>query len=222
MRFRGGALREDGGIGGCGGALPRALLALGHDVRVALPNYSAVNQEKACAERVGEVTVPIPPGQGTSVGVLASLQIPGVPTYLMDAPKYFHRDSLYGQPDDPLRFGIFCRVVLDFLRAGDWQPEVIHCNDWQTALIPVWLRTGEHLRDVATLFTIHNFAYQGVFDPSVIDELGLDSGLLEHARAGVLRPGELHEGRAGLCRLAQHRESDLREGDSDAGIWRAT
>ncbi len=168
---------KTGGLADVAGALPRALLALGHDVRVALPNYSAVNQEKACPERVAEVTVPIPAGEQTAVGILASLQIPGVPTYLIDAPEYFHRDSLYSQPDDPVRFGLFSRAVFEFLRAGEWQPEVIHCNDWQTALIPVWLRTGEYLKDIATLFTIHNFAYQGVFDRAVMDELGLDPGL---------------------------------------------
>lgn len=171
---------KTGGLADVAGALPRALRALGHEVRVALPNYAQVDQEKAQPRPVGAVTVRMG-DESVEARILLSERVPDMPTYLVDCPRYFDRSRLYGEEDDAARFAFFCRAVLDYLRVGDWTPEVIHANDWQTALLPVLLRTtyagDAKLRGIATLFTIHNLAYQGVFAPAVMARVGLDWSL---------------------------------------------
>jgi len=190
---------KTGGLADVAGALPRALVELGHDVRVALPNYAAVDQKKARPEPAGEVRVPV--GEETvSVEVLLSRAVPGVPAYLVEAPEYFHRKALYGEPDDAVRFAVFCRALLEFLRRDAWRPKVIHCSDWQTALIPTYLRqdyaADPRLNQIATLFTIHNFAYQGLFNREVMEEIGLSAGLF--TPDGVEFYGQLNLMKAGL------------------------
>jgi len=166
---------------------------------VALPNYAAVNQEKAKPAKVGEVTV-VMGNEPVEAAILGSERVPGLPTYLVDCPRYYHREALYGEPDDPERFACFCRAVLEFLRTSDWTPEVIHCNDWQTALLPVYLKTAyaddPKLNRIATLFTVHNLGYQGIFDPSVLPRIGLD---LAHFRPEQLEfYGEVNFLKGGL------------------------
>jgi starch synthase len=176
---------KTGGLADVAGALPRVLVGLGHEVRVAMPNYSAIDQEKAKPETVGTVAVQMG-GESVSATIAVSGLIPEVPTYLVDCPRYYQRGTLYGEPDDAERFAFFCRALLEFLRTSDWRPDVIHCNDWQTALIPVYLKTtyaeDPDLAPIATLFTVHNLAYQGVFETSVLDRIGLDRSLLSMDR----------------------------------------
>lgn len=171
---------KTGGLADVAGALPRALRALGHDVRVALPNYAQVNQEKAQPRPVGEVSLTLG-GEPVEATILLSERVPEMPTYLVDCPRYYHRTRLYGEPDDATRFAFFCHAILAHLRASDWRPEVVHANDWQTALLPVLLKTTHaddpKLQAIATLFTVHNLAYQGVFDPEVMSRVGLDWSL---------------------------------------------
>ncbi len=171
---------KTGGLADVAGALPGALAKLGHDVRLALPKYSAIDP--------GIKTKPVGKGFDIRIGgkpacvkVEQSDALPGVTTYLIDCPQYFGRQGLYGHPDDAERFGLFCHAVLHLIQTGDWQPDVIHCNDWQTALIPVFLKT-RHAQDAAlakigTLFTIHNLAYQGVFERLALNSVGLDQSL---------------------------------------------
>ena len=172
---------KTGGLADVAGALPPALAKLGHDVRLALPNYSAVDSTKFPSDQIGD-PFDVPMGnRSVRVAVRRSDALEGVPTYLVDCPEYFDRDTLYGQPDDARRFAVFSRAVLEFLRHDEWKPDVIHGNDWQAGLIPVFLRTAyagdPGLAKVGTLHTIHNLAYQGVFDESVLDEVGLDRSL---------------------------------------------
>lgn len=172
---------KTGGLADVAGALPLALAELGHDVRLALPKYSAIPDKMAGGKRAGSAfQVPLG-GESVEVSVEVSDALPGVPTYLFDCPGYFDRDTLYGQPDDHQRFGLFCRAVLEFLRESDWNPQVIHGNDWQTALVPVFLKTryadDKQLSQTAAIHTIHNLAYQGVFDPAALDAVGLDRSL---------------------------------------------
>jgi len=171
---------KSGGLADVAGALPQVLNARGHEARVAMPNYALVNQEKAKPARAGEVTV-FMGEEPVTAAILVSERVPGMPAYLVDCPRYFSGKPLYGEAEDPERFAFFCRAMLEFLRTSDWTPDVIHCNDWQTALIPVYLKTtyadDPKLKAIATLFTVHNLAYQGVFDPAVMERVGLEADL---------------------------------------------
>jgi len=105
----------------------------------------------------------------------------GVKYYFLDNEYYFKRKGLYGFFDDGERFAFFSRALLEMLSHIDFEPEIIHCNDWQTALVPVYLdaiyRKDEKLQHVKTVFTIHNIQYQGQFDLNVVkDILGLPEG----------------------------------------------
>jgi starch synthase len=171
---------KTGGLADVAGALPKALAALGHDVRVALPKYGSIDSGKIKSRKIDSFKVRM----GTrahSVSVETSDALHGVVTYLVNSPRHFRRDSLYGEPDDPERFALFCRAVIEFLRRHDWKPQLIHGNDWQTALLPVYLKThcadDPDLSPIATLHTVHNLGYQGLCDPGVLDRIGLDRSL---------------------------------------------
>ena len=165
---------KTGGLGDVTGALPRALRALGHDVRILMPRHRGVERH------VGEIrtVVPrlaVPLGDRVVEGALEEAEsATGVPVYFLAQHQYFDRDGLYGTADGDYwdnceRFVFFCRGALEsVIELGDvWRPQVIHVNDWQTGLIPVYLRTlyRDHpiLGSLATVLTIHNLAYQGVF-----------------------------------------------------------
>jgi starch synthase len=168
---------KTGGLADVAGALPRALHALGHDVRVLMPKYRGV--EAAAGELTPVVPqLRIPIGDREAEGALYEGRAPsGGPVYFLGQDHYYDRDALYGTADGPYwdnceRFVFFCRGGLEAMaRLSDggspWRPQVIHANDWQTGLVPVYLRTlyRDHpaLGTVPCLFTIHNLAYQGVF-----------------------------------------------------------
>jgi len=171
---------KTGGLADVAGALPKALAALGHEVRVAMPRYEAIDGGKFGLKPLGSVKVPLG-GKPVTVGMEVSEAISGVTTYFVGSSDYFQRKGLYGEPDDGERFGVFCRAVVELLRRNEWKPQVIHANDWQTGLIPVYLKTN-YVRDkavagIATLYTVHNLAYQGVFERGVMDTLGLERSL---------------------------------------------
>jgi starch synthase len=170
---------KTGGLADVVGALPRALAALGHDVRILLPKYRGA-EAHATETRPVVPSIRVPLGDRTAEGALLEGRAPsGVPVYLLEHEHYYNRDSLYGTADGDYwdnceRFVFLCRAALEGLAALDaarpgvrWQPQVVHANDWQTGLIPVYLRTlyRDHplLGGLATVFTIHNLAYQGVF-----------------------------------------------------------
>ncbi|MFQ5795637.1 MAG: glycogen synthase GlgA [Candidatus Bipolaricaulia bacterium] len=168
---------KTGGLADVVGALPEALHALGHDIRVMLPYYRMVSTNLRDLglelERQDEIEVPIggKPVQGTIYR--GTFPDTSIPTYFVAVDRYYDRDELYGEgkdnyPDNLERFVFLDRAALGLVDRLDWVPDVIHCHDWQTALIPVYLKT--HYRNdsrwsrVATLYTIHNLAYQGTFD----------------------------------------------------------
>lgn len=106
-----------------------------------------------------------------------------VPVYFVESQRYFARPTIYGHADDGERFLVFCRAALELCRALDWRPDVIHCNDWHTGIVPNWLETvyadDPFFRGSATVFTIHNLAYQGLFDWHFLALAGLQQhGLL--------------------------------------------
>jgi starch synthase len=166
---------KTGGLADVAGALPRALAALGHDVRVLMPKYRGV-EARAGALSLAASGIRVPLGDRTVEGGLFEARAPGgVTVYFLAHDHYYDRETLYGTADGDYwdnceRFIFFCRGGLEAvaaLGAGGWRPQVIHANDWQTGLVPVYLRTlyREHPRlgSVGTLFTVHNLAYQGVF-----------------------------------------------------------
>ena len=104
---------------------------------------------------------------------LFSLEYRGVVWYFLDNERYFRRGALYGQMDDGERFAFFSKAVVSVLPMLEWRPEVIHCNDWQTALVPIYLKTVAE--NVSTVFTIHNIEYQGRYGRDLLEDLfGLD------------------------------------------------
>ena len=169
---------KTGGLGDVAAALPRALRALGHDVRILMPRYRGVERH-ASGIRTVVPRLEVPVGdRRVESALLGTETSAGVPVYFLQQDHYFDRDGLYGTGDGDYsdnceRFVFFCRGALEALIALDgegrdaWRPQIIHANDWQTGLISVYLRTlyRDHpaLRAVATVFTIHNLAYQGVF-----------------------------------------------------------
>ena len=105
----------------------------------------------------------------------------GVTWYFVDNEHYFRRGRLYGEYDDGERFAFFSKAVVDLMPSLDWMPEVIHCNDWQTALVPVYLKDvatrWDAVRSIKTVFTIHNIEYQGRYGPDTVGDLfGLHEG----------------------------------------------
>ncbi|MBN2390726.1 MAG: glycogen synthase [Anaerolineae bacterium] len=154
-----------GGLADVAGALPKALRRLGVDVRVVIPRYGALQGTGHNFRRVGSLAVPI--GSGEEHALLLETDAAGVPVYLLWNDQYFsNRERVYGFNDDPQRFTFFSRGIIAMLKMLDWQPEVIHANDWHTAPVLAWLdvygRSEPLYRDLATLFTIHNLAYQGI------------------------------------------------------------
>ncbi len=175
---------KTGGLADVVGALPRALAALGHQVSVYVPRY---RQTKLVDPQtvVRSVTIPFDDKYRFCSVVTAGTSA-GVRSYFVDYPPYFDRDTLYGgpagdYPDNADRFALFSRAVLEASKILG-VPHVFHCHDWQSALIPVMLRTlyeeDPAFREVATVFTIHNMGYQGLFPPDILPLLMLPWDLL--------------------------------------------
>ncbi len=156
-----------GGLADVAGSLPRAIRALGHDVRLMMPRYGAIRSDQFHFEKIGEpFSIPVGPGE-ERVHLIGSTLDGEVPVYLTWNDLYFSsRDRVYGFEDDAQRFAVFGHACLAALHLLDWKPDVIHANDWHTGIVPTWLDTAgrrdKFFRDIATLFTIHNLAYQGI------------------------------------------------------------
>lgn len=166
-----------GGLGDVASALPKALNALGADARVIMPLYHDISSELRSTFRyVGSVYVTL--AWRYQYCGLFSCNYDGVTYYFIDNEQYFKRSGLYGHYDDAERFAFFSKAVLECLRLTDFYPDVIHCNDWHTSLIPVFLdsfyRGYSEYREIKTVFTIHNIEFQGKYGKQLIrDILGL-------------------------------------------------
>ena len=168
---------KTGGLADVIGALPGALRRLGHDVRVALPRYKSIDPERWHLSCV-LTDLPVPMNHDIEpVSVLESPPSDGVLFYFIDNEHYFQREKLYGYNDDGERFILFCRAVLEFVRTIGWAPDIIHCHDWHTAIVPNWTKTiyrGDPiLSSAATVYTIHNLAYQGIFGYRILEVAGV-------------------------------------------------
>ena len=165
---------KTGGLADVIGSLPKQLKQQGVDVRVIIPCYDGIPASyKEEMELVYEGTVPVG-WRNQYVGV-KKLIVEEIPFYFIDNEYYFKREGLYGYYDDGERFAYFNRAVLEVLPSLDFQPNIIHCHDWQASLIPLFLRSHyEHwffYENTKTVFTIHNLKYQGIFSKEVLFEL---------------------------------------------------
>jgi starch synthase len=170
---------KTGGLADVVGALPRALAALGHQVSVYLPRYRQTKLSDP-ATVVRSITIPFD-DQYRFASVVSEVSHGGVRFYFVEYPPYFDRDALYGTPggdypDNAERYALFSRAVLEASKILG-VPQIFHCHDWQSALIPVLLRTvyaeDPAFREVGTVFTIHNMGYQGLFPPETLPLLML-------------------------------------------------
>jgi starch synthase len=173
------------GVADVVGSLPKALRSLGIDARVAIPRYARIDAARlGLRTELDCVQVPLD-GSRTSVRVLRGQVAPDLPVYLIDSPQHFGREGVYGYPDDGERFVLFCRAALEMLAPLGWQPDIIHCHDWHTGIVPNWLKTiykdSAVLGGAASIYTIHNLQFQGVFGSRVLEVAGLESqGFLYH------------------------------------------
>ncbi len=184
-----------GGLAAAASALPNALAKLGHDVRVALPRYRQIDGERFGLKRVEGLFWVEMGAEKRRVAALEST-LPGtsVPVYFIWDDRYFYRDGVYGFDDDPQRFAFFGRAILRLIEKLEWKPDVIHCNDWHTALVPIWLDStcpdSPLLHGIATVFSIHNLGYQGIAGRAIIRFAGLDESL--SLMDGVEEPGQFN------------------------------
>ncbi len=177
-------LIKTGGLADVAGSLPRALLALKQDLRLILPAYPDARANIGKIKTLASFNL-----DGHALNLLQG-RLPGsrVITWLVDCPEFFDRPGNpyldeRGQvwPDNAERFALFSKAVslIALNKIGlDWQPDIVHCHDWQTALVPALL--DQEPQRPATLFTIHNLAYQGLFDHQTFIKLGLPSNLWHH------------------------------------------
>ena len=194
-------LIKTGGLADVSGSLPRAIRNSKQEIRLILPAYPAAVEGAGVLKTVATLDLP---GASEPVRLLQGrLPHTRVRLYLVDCPEYFDRDGgPYSTPagpdwpDNADRFALFshavCTVAMN--RAGlDWQPQLVHCNDWQTGLVPALL--SQETKRPATLFTIHNLAYQGLFDWPAFQRLGLPSewwtmdGLEFHGHLSFIKGG---------------------------------
>jgi starch synthase len=172
-------LAKTGGLADVSAALPAALAALGVDVRMLLPAYRQVLAQLPHCREIARID---PMAQLPGARLLLGPATTGVPLMLLDCPELYDRDGGPYQtkagsdwPDNARRFALLSRVAALLAGSGsplDWQPQVLHCNEWQTGLAPAYLRYADRA-GAATLLTIHNLAFQGIFEAELLGALGL-------------------------------------------------
>ncbi|MHB8767052.1 MAG: glycogen synthase [Deferrisomatales bacterium] len=197
-----------GGLGDVMGALPVALAGLGCEVTVAIPHLPSMDAARWGLEPTGLEVEALVDGAWRRASVLEARGAGGVRVLFLRQPEYFDRPGLYGtpagdHPDNPQRFAYFAYAAVEALRRVAPGPAVVHAHDWQTGLVPLLLRAPEHygaepeFARTATLHTIHNLSYQGLFPAGVVPRLGLSwrhftpaglefYGLLNFLKAGLV------------------------------------
>jgi starch synthase len=174
---------KTGGLADVAGALPKALGALGHEVKIVLPKYRMVDDKKYDLFKIYD-GIKVQVGNRIELADIYEGVIPGtnVAAYFIASEKYFGRAGLYQDkgvdyPDNCERFTFYSRAVLEFLKKTGWKPDVIHCNDWQSALIIMYVKTlykdDPFYSNVATVYSIHNMGYQGTFPAEQLPITGL-------------------------------------------------
>lgn len=166
---------KTGGLADVSFALPKALHEKGEDVRIIMPKYEDISGDFT-SKMTQLATFGVSVGWRNQYCGLQYLTYDGIPIYFVDNEYYFKRHGCYGYFDDGERFSYFCRAVMESVKyMDDFYPDVIHCNDWQTGMVPLYLsevyKDRPEFSKAKSIFTIHNLKYQGVFSRSVIHEL---------------------------------------------------
>jgi starch synthase len=197
---------KTGGLADVAGALPKFLTGLGADVRVFMPLYREVRKKNLPLTPVLDDAAVDIGGKNIAFSVFEH-RSGGVSVLFIDRPEYFDRDHLYGTPsgdypDNGDRFAFFSRAALETMRKTDFRPDVIHGHDWQAALAFAYLRfvlaDDPFFSRTRSLFTIHNLAYQGLFDKDLLGRIGLPESLFNmddlefHGRVNALKAGILY------------------------------
>ncbi len=188
---------KTGGLADVAGALPKALARLGHNVRVVMPRYNIDLIDSRSERLPGDLAVPFDfHTRRSDVYVDRSGQ---APVYFIDAPEYFSRGRIYGEYDDVERFAYFSRATLELAKAMGEPFDIVHLNDWMTGFVAALLKTvyagDPAFARTRTLFTIHNMAFQGLFDKNDLSRFGLpewvyrEDGLEFHGAASALKAG---------------------------------
>lgn len=179
---------KTGGLADVAGSLPKDLKKLNADIRVAMPMYGSISEDKFKITEVPDSDFEIDLGGEITKGKLneTSIKVDSkqIQVYLLKNDFYYNRSGLYINantnsefPDNAERFIFFSRGILEALKKINWKPDIIHCNDWQTGLIPIYLKTiyadDAFYGDIKTIFSIHNLAYQGIFDKKMLVKTGL-------------------------------------------------
>jgi len=194
---------KTGGLADVAGALPKAVAKRGHDVRVVLPKHRMVDAAKHGLQQI-LATLPVPVAGRTETASIWQARIGPVPVYFIGHDGYFDREALYqtkegDYPDNAERFAFFSRAVIEMARTLDFVPDIFHCNDWQTGLIPTYLRTtfqtAHEFQACGVLFTVHNLGYQGLFGPEALtvanlgQELFTPFGIEFYGKVNFLKAG---------------------------------
>ncbi len=174
---------KTGGLADVAGALPKALEKLGCEVKLFIPKYSRIDEIKHEFHynwEIGEIKIKIN-DEFRSVH-LHQGKIPdsNIEVNLIDCPHYFFRDSIYTNDfDEDERFILFSKGVIEVINKLNWSPDILHCNDWQTGLIPLFIKDNykgyKIFKNTASLFTIHNIGYQGLFPKKTLLNADIDS-----------------------------------------------
>jgi starch synthase len=173
---------KTGGLADVVEALPKALVAQGHEVAVVLPRYRGT---KATAVVMPSLTIPMGGARLRFPAIADGTVLGGVRYFFVEDPGYFDREGLYGDgrgdyPDNAERYAEFCRAAIELVK-NIWPADVLHCHDWQTALVPVLLRSSYSddplVRDLPVVFTIHNMGYHGQFPKEVVERVGIPLNL---------------------------------------------
>ncbi len=202
-----------GSIGDLAGSLPKTLKAMGHDIRVMLPGYSSINNRRFQIHnllRMKDIQILVAKEmeQASIRSSYLSSENQKVLVYFLANDRYFSREGLYFHPetkkyfpDNDERFIFFCRGVLETLKRLRWQPDIIHCNDWQCGLIPAYLKSiykdDPYFRNVKTVFTVFSLASHASFPKSSFEKTGMPSGLFwengsQMDRLNFLKAGLAH------------------------------
>jgi starch synthase len=195
---------KTGGLADVAGALPKALARIGCEISVVTPRYVGLGQRRGDAftehggrQIISDLSVPF--AGGVKPASVWQDDADSAPVYLIEQPEYFARGYIYGHGDfEAERFAFFSRAVLELAKRLGAPPDLIHCNDWQTGFLPAYLRTvyssDPFFARTATLFTIHNLAYQGIFHPSLLSHIGFSyqvfhQGMEFYGQASAMKAG---------------------------------
>lgn len=167
---------KTGGLGDVAGVLPKALEHIGCEVKLFVPKYSSIDEEKHDLHYCWEIgAIPVRVANHTRSIYLHKTTLPGskVEVIFIDCPHYFHRGTIYSNaPDEDERYILFNKGVIEALQRLQWVPDIIHCNDWPTGLLPLFLkdnyRWDRMFEKTATIFSIHNIGYQGKFSHNTL------------------------------------------------------